>query len=47
MGLVFGGVGVGDGVDDGLGFFVIDFCEEWLVKNGGRVGNREIYVGSN
>lgn len=24
--LAFGGVGGGDGVDDGLGFFVADFC---------------------
>lgn len=25
VGLAFGGVGGGDGVDDGLGFFVADF----------------------
>jgi hypothetical protein len=26
VGLAFGGVGRGDGVDYGLGFFVADFC---------------------
>lgn len=41
MGLAFGGVGVGDGVDDGLGLFVTDFCEERLAKNGDSAGNRE------
>ena len=32
MRLAFSGVGGGDGVDDGLGLFVADFCEEENVK---------------
>jgi hypothetical protein len=31
VGLTFGGVGVGDGVDDGLGFLVADFCDRNLL----------------
>lgn len=37
MGLAFGGVGRGDGVDDGLGLFVADFC--------GRAGVFSMLVG--
>lgn len=41
--MALGGVGGGDGVDDGLGFFVADFCAP--VENGGLVMTLETVRG--